>query len=164
MIRYIVVALVPQPFRDTIAQLRREHDSFTRQWLPPHITVIPPFNFPLTRQEINAIRSLKLSETPTFDGYGEIRRPETSILLLELKDHGFQRMQDAVTTAVPALQEFVEQHPHPHVTVVSRIPNDRFEEVQSKATATDIDGSFSIKQLTLYQWDDEVRRWIEVTG
>ena len=80
-----------------------------------------------------------------------------------MRDHSFARVVDDLFAAVSSLEHLRPQDLDPHVTVVSRIPNEKAEAVEAVVTAQDIEGTFTIDHLSLFEWDDEVRRWISVT-
>jgi hypothetical protein len=157
--RYVIVALVPEPLRLTMADLRRRHDLFTRQWLPPHVTVVPPFDEPLTRDEQQAI-TVKVEVA--LSGWGLFRRDRTSVIYQQLPVKSFDAVRAEVVRLAPRLATFTPSDSEYHVTVVSRIPNEQFDEVWKTVTAQPVTGSFTIDRLTLYEWDFELRRWIEV--
>jgi 2'-5' RNA ligase len=164
MPRYTVSALVPDPLAFKISALRRQLDTFTRQWLPPHITIVPPFELDLTREEIQAVKSLPVDVTVALEGWGEFRRDRTSVIFQKLPATSFDAVRSATALGVPRLAVFIPQDSEYHVTIVSRIPNEVFDEVQAKVTAKALTGSFTVNHVTVYEWDDELRRWIEVSG
>ncbi|MBI5405389.1 MAG: 2'-5' RNA ligase family protein [Candidatus Kerfeldbacteria bacterium] len=165
MDRYTLVALVPEPHAAKLAALRKQHDVFTRQWLPPHITILPPFEYPLTRDEIATIREFPVNVTASFDGWGAYHRAVSSVLYLKTSsaDPSFSDVIDNILRTMPQLEKFRPQDFGAHVTVVSRIPNDQFDAVEAQVATEEISGTFTIDRLMLYRWDDEVRRWIAVT-
>lgn len=163
MNRHTIVALVPEPFGSRLAALRHRYDVFTRQWLPPHITIIPPFELFLSRAEVEAVRDFRSETSATFDGWGVFRRSETSVLHLKLRDHKFFEIRDQLVQALPQLAPFKPDEIEAHVTAVSRIPNEQLADVESVVTSEQIEGTFTVDRLMLYRWDDEVRRWIALT-
>ncbi len=163
MKRYIVTALLPEPLRGKLAALRRHHDRFTRQWLPPHITIIPPFETILSRDEMQAIQTMPVDVKASFGGWGSFRRDTTSVLFLKIVNDVFGELRTKLLSTLPGLAPYASTDTTFHVTVVSRIPNELFDEVSSVVTKQEIAGDFTVDRLTLYEWDDEYRRWIEVT-
>lgn len=165
MDRYTLAALVPEPFAVQLAAMRKQHDIFTRQWLPPHITILPPFEYPLSRDEIATIREFPVNVTATFDGWGAYRRALTSVLYLKTTsaNPSFTDVVENVLRTMPQLEMYRPKDFGAHVTVVSRIPNDMFDQVEATVTKETVTGSFTVDRLMLYRWDDEVRRWIAVT-
>lgn len=163
MSRYTIVALVPEPYATELNRMRKQYDTFCRQWLPPHVTIVPPFDLALTREEKSRLKQLSIPTKAVFDGWGEFRRKFTSVLFQKLPDHTFDDMKVAIYDAVPALPKTPVEDASYHVTVVSRIPNEAYEPLMTEVTSQDITGEFSVDHVTLYQWDDTVRRWLEVT-
>jgi len=161
--RYTIAALVPEPFASQLAAMRRKYDIYTRQWLPPHITILPPFEYDLTRDDIDIIREFPVNVSATFDGWAAFRRSLTSVLFLKLRDHAFPELLEGVLRTLPQLGQFRPRDFDGHVTVVSRIPNDAFSQVESTVSKESVEGTFSVDRLMLYRWDDELRRWIAVT-
>lgn len=162
MKRYVVAALVPEPLRTKLADLRHQYDRYTRQWLPPHITIIPPFDEPLTRDQQQAIKNIPVNVEAALSGWGSFRRDRTSVIYQLLPAKSFDAVRAEVVRLAPQLTTFTPADSEYHVTVVSRIPNEQFDEVWKTVTAQPLTGSFTVDRLTLYEWDFELRRWIEV--
>jgi 2'-5' RNA ligase len=163
MTRYTIATLVPEPYASQLGAMRKEYDVFTRQWLPPHVTIIPPFELDLSRDEIATLREFPVNVSATFDGWSDFRRSTTSVLVLMLRDHKFRDLLENILRTLPKLEPFRPQEFEGHVTVVSRIPNERFDEVATVVTKDAVEGSFTVNKLMLYHWDDVVRQWISLT-
>lgn len=162
MPRHIITALVPEPLATSLAAMRRKFDVFTRQWLPPHVTVVPPFESDLFQEEIRAMQALPVDVTATLEGWGEFRRDQTSVIFQKLPATSFDAVRAAAAQAVPRLASSIPHDSEYHVTVASRIPNEVFDEVKAAVTANRISGNFTIAHLTVYEWDFDLRRWIEI--
>lgn len=163
MTRHIITALVPEPLRSELAVLRRRYDTFTRQWLPSHVTIIPPFEQFLTRDERAFIRSYTCNVPVALSEWGAYPRQYNTVLFLKVADHAFDDVRADIVKTIPKLQPFVPTDPRYHVTVVNRIPNDKFEALSVEVKKHSVSASFTIDHLDLFEWDDEVRRWISVT-
>lgn len=161
--RHVIVFPVPEPFASRLEAMRKQYDTFTRQWLPPHITVIPPFEHFITQQEIDAIRVLRVDVVATFAGWGSFQRSRTSVLFLKLDEHTVDAAREQLLQSAPTFRSFADGNSHSHVTVVSRIPNEQFEDVAKVVTAETVEGTFAVDRFMLYRWDDELRRWIALT-
>lgn len=164
MTRYVIVALVPEPFAQPLADLRRKYDSYCRQWLPPHFTIVPPFELFLSRSDQQAIKDYRGSARVELKSWDAYRRMTTSVLYASSNAPELEAMRQELLNAVPALKPFSADVPGYHVTVVNRIPNDQFEEVRKRVVdeRPDVQGSFTIDRFTLYEWDHELHHWIEV--
>lgn len=162
MPRHTIAALVPEPLASELAALRRQYDTFTRQWLPPHVKIVPPFQLFLSRDEKAFIRTYKCSVPATLNEWGAYPRQYDTVLFLKVADHAFDRVREDVVHAIPKLQPLVPTDPRYHVTVVNRIPNDQFEALSAEVKKHSVNGSFTIDHLDLFEWDDFVRRWIRV--
>lgn len=160
--RSVIVALVPEPLRTMLADLRRQYDTFTRQWLPPHITVVPPFDEPLTHDEQQGIKTMPVHVEAALSGWGSFRRDRTSVIFQHLPTKSFDAARAEIVRLAPQLTTFTPADSEYHVTVVSRIPNEQFDEVWKTVTAQPVTGSFMVDRLTVYEWDFDLRRWIEV--
>lgn len=161
--RYTIAALVPEPYATQLAALRRKHDTFCRQWLPPHVTLVPPFDMFLSRTDKELIREIRASCTAAYEGLGSIVRKYTSVLFYKFPDHSFDPLRTAIYAAVPTLPVPEHQDSSYHVTVASRIPNELLEPLQLEVGKHPVEGSCTVDRATLYAWDDYVRQWIEVT-
>jgi 2'-5' RNA ligase len=163
MHRYTIASLVPDPIGKTIAELRRQYDVFTRQWLPPHVTLVPPFERYLTRGEISSINQLRVDVTADLGRLDAISRDQTSVLFYQLPDGSFDEARQQLLSVVPNLKPYARTDQHYHVTVVNRVPNDQLEAVKQQVGQHSVSGSFHVDRVMLYEWDDEVRRWIALT-
>lgn len=161
--RHYIVALVPEPLATQIASLRKQYDTFTRQWLPPHVTIVPPFELFLTSQEIDWLRNFSVQCAATLDQLGAYRRTQSDVLFYQLLNHSFGQVRRDLLQALPRLAPLVEPDPTYHVTVVSRIPHERFDEIEQQVKQHAVQGTFTVERLMLYRWDDFVRRWIAIT-
>lgn len=162
MPRHIIVALIPKPLADELAQLRRQYDTFTRQWLPPHITIVPPFEQFLSSDEKAFIHTYRCNVPVTLGEWGAYPRQYNTVLFLKVADRAFDRVRQDIVHSIPKLKPYVPTDPRYHMTVVNRIPNDQFESLSLEVKKHSVNGSFTIDHLTLYEWDDMVRRWIEI--
>jgi 2'-5' RNA ligase len=161
--RFVIVALVPEPYQEQLGAMRKQYDIFCRQWLPPHVTIVPPFDLDLTRDEKTRLKQISVPTTSSFEGWGAYQRKFTSVLFQKLTDHSFDDLKIAVYDAVPMLPPQPVDDPTYHVTVVSRIPNEQFEPLQAEVSKNEVKGSFTVDTVTVYSWDDNVRQWLEVT-
>lgn len=162
MKRYTITALVPEPLHTTLADLRRQHDRFTRQWLPPHITLIPPFDYYFSREQLAALKSIPVNVTAELTGWGSFRRDQTSVIFQQLTAGSFDAVRTALGQTISDLIPLTPTDSEYHVTVVSRIPNELFDQVQQSVTANRVSGSFTVDRVHVFEWDDDLRRWIEV--
>lgn len=162
MTRHLLNALVPEPLAAQLAKLRKAHDVFTRQWLPPHVTIIPPFDAFLTQPERRALQSVPAPFTVTLGEWGTFVRATTSVLYLRAESEALPAVREDIAQRVPTVAPFVPTESDFHVTIVSRVPNDQLDEVRAAVGREAVSGSFTIDRLTLFEWDDEVRRWIIV--
>ncbi|MFH0829325.1 MAG: 2'-5' RNA ligase family protein [Candidatus Kerfeldbacteria bacterium] len=161
--RFTIVALVPEPFASQFAAMRRQYDTFCRQWLPPHVTLVPPFDMFLSRADKQVICELSVQCTASFIGLDAIIRKYTSVLFYKLPDKSFDELRKAIYDAVPTLPAPERDDSSYHVTVASRIPNELLESLKKEVEKHEVKGSFTVDRATLYSWDDYVRQWIEVT-
>lgn len=161
--RYTIIALVPEPYAAQLASMRRQYDTFCRQWLPPHATIIPPFDMFLSRADKQLIRELRVSCNPSFGGLDAIVRKYTSVLFYSLPKGCLTPLRTAIYGAVPNLPVPEHNDDSFHVTVASRIPNELLEPLKSEVGKQKVEGSFTLDRATLYSWDDDVRQWIEIT-
>ncbi len=161
--RYTIDALVPEPYAAQLAALRRQYDTFCRQWLPPHVTLVPPFDMFLSRADKQLIRELRVSCDMTLGGLDAIVRKFTSVLCYSLPDGCLSPLRTAIYEVVPNLPVPEHRDDSFRVTVASRIPNDLLEPLKNEVGKQKVEGSFTIDRATLYSWDDDVRQWIEIT-
>lgn len=167
MSRYVIVALVPEPWATDIQKLRLEHDQWSRQWLPAHVTVVSPFHSRLQPDVIRAIEEAPLAIEARFGGWGTFPHEKSTTFWLDAGETGFADIRSRLATAVPGLTmvmtdpiiDWATPSSH-HVTVVNHVPNDQAQALETELRKIDIDGDFRIQHLTVFQWDPRLGRWL----
>lgn len=165
--RFVIVALVPEPWATDVNNLRREYDQWSRQWLPPHITIVPPFSGELGEHTIRDLEAFEANIPVNLQGWGAFHHERSNVLWLEAGEKGTHDIRRRLTEVLPDLATMFT---HPaidwngpashHVTVANRIPHDTFGKVESELKKIDLSGEFTIPRLTVFRWDAMTGRWL----
>ncbi len=159
--RYVVNALVPDPLGADLEMLRKRLDRWSNQWLPPHLTIVPPFNADLTDGQRHQIAAHAFPLEMELMEVGTFRQRHTSTVWYGVKARGLIARMNEFYADMPWLKPFADQRPiQPHVTVASRIPHHELTYVETAASAAKVVGEAKIERLSLFRWDDAAGRWV----
>ena len=161
---FIIVAVLPEPFRTELAQLRQTYDRWTTNALPPHITIVRPLRaLPAKLQQ--RLSSLRYPFRITFQDWQAFRNPGAYVIWVDPGQEEARRVAQALYQDFPELQALDNGRYMPgkshiyHVTVVSHIPNDQFKSVWENIRQQRISGSCDIEQLSVYVRDLPEGHW-----
>lgn len=165
--RFTIAALIPDPWAKDIQDLRRQYDKWSRQWLPPHITIAPPFNAELSAGTIADIENIDANIAVNFQGWGKFSHERSNVLWLETGENGTKDIRsllartlpDLVATATTPPIDWAAPASH-HVTVVNRVPHEELAKLEADLRKIDITGDFTIPHLRVFQWDAVTGRWL----
>ncbi len=167
MARYVIVALIPEPWATDVQKLRLEHDKWSRQWLPAHITVAPPFHARFTGDTLRNIEAASLPITVTFQGWGSFVHDKSTTLWIEAGAASTADIRQRLTAAVPELAQMMTDPPidwtqpaSHHITIVNHIPNEVVPTIEPEIRKVDIEGNFTVSHLTVFRWDPRVGQWL----
>lgn len=167
MARYVIAALIPEPWATDIQKLRLEHDRWSRQWLPAHITIAPPFHARFFGDTIRNIEEAALPVAVTFQGWGSFPHEKSTTLWIETGAAGTAEIRSKLIQIVPELSQMQTDPPidwtqaaSHHVTVVNHIPNEEAAKIEPEIRKIDIDGNFTIPHLTVFRWDPQLGQWL----
>ncbi len=165
--RYCIVALVPEPWAKDIDELRTQHDKWTRQWLPPHITIVAPFYASLSREAVRAIEEAPVDIKVRLGGWGIFPHDRSDTLWIEAGDMSTKDAPARLAAAVPELTQVMTQPPidwtkpsSHHVTVVNRVPKEVTPTLEPELRKIDIEGEFHVPHLTVFSWDSRIGQWL----
>lgn len=167
MARYVIAALIPNPWASDIQKLRLEHDQWSRQWLPAHITIVPPFHARFFGDVIRNIEEAAIPVSVSFQGWGSFGHDRTTTLWIETGAAGAADVRTKLAKLVPELTRVMTDPPidwtqpaSHHVTIVNHVPNDQVKTLEPEIRKIDIDGNFTIPHLTVFRWDPSVGQWL----
>jgi hypothetical protein len=167
MARYVLAALIPDPWASDIQKLRLEHDKWSRQWLPAHITIVAPFHARFFGDVIRQIEEAALPISVTFQGWGSFVHDRSTTLWLEAGAASTAEIRTKLAAQVPELKNMLTDPPidwatppSHHVTVVNHIPNEEAVKIEPEIRKIDIEGNFTIPHLTLFRWDPQLGQWL----
>jgi len=167
MARYVIAALIPDPWATDIQKLRLEHDKWSRQWLRAHITIVPPFHARFMGDTLRNIEAAALPINVTFQGWGSFPHEKSTTLWIETGAAGTADIRQRLVGAVPELAQMLmdpqvdwTQSASHHVTIVNHIPNDALASIEPEIRKIDIEGTCTIPHLTVFRWDPRVGQWL----
>lgn len=160
--QYLVAALLPEPLRSELEQLRGELDVWTPRWLPPHVTIVRPLSVDLAPDALVRIQQ-PVAITAQVMRWATFRNPGNNVLYLEPTQEPFRRERQALFERVPELQagdtsvdpnnRFAEK-PTFHITVAAHIPDDEIERIFSKVSQKTYLQVFQIPKLTIFSMEN----------
>jgi len=167
--RYCIVALVPDPWAKDIDELRRQHDKWSKQWLPAHITVVAPFEASLSHDLVAEIEGATVPIQVRLGGWGVFEHFRTNTVWIEGSESATANARRQLIQTVPRLGTIVtepsilwDEAPSHHITVVNHVPHDALAELRQALDPIDLEGSFTISHLTVFAWDRRLGRWLKV--
>ncbi len=144
-----------------------QYDHWSKQWLPPHITIVAPFSSDLSEAAIQAIESMEVNIPVKLQGWGAFTHERSNVLWLETGEQGTKDVRAKLARQIP---EIVAAEMRPpvdwtapashHVTVANRIPHEEFAKLQAELKKIDISGEFTIPHLRVFVWDVLTGRWL----
>jgi hypothetical protein len=165
--RFVIIALIPEPWAGDIQKLRLEHDHWSRQWLPAHITIVAPF---LARMSFDLVRDIELAPLEirgTIGGWGSFLHDRTNTIWLEAGESATREARVQLAKAVPGMTGIMtdpaidwDVPPSHHVTVVNHVPHDVYKDLEATLRKIDIDGDFTVPHLSVFHWDRRLGRWL----
>lgn len=159
--QYFIAALLPEPLRSELAQLRSELDRWTPRWLPPHVTIIRPFSAELTATDFAEL-SRPLSLTAQIVRWSVLRNPNNNFVTLEPTPKPFQVLRDALLERVPTLQKRdisvdpygqYSEKPIFHITIAGNIPDAEVSQIFSKVNQKTYLQVFQIGELSVFSME-----------
>lgn len=161
---YVIIAILPEPFRTQLMQLRKAYDRWTTNALPPHITIIRPLRaLPATLQQ--SVSSLNYPFHITFQDWQAFHNPGAHVIWIDPGQEEPRRVAQELNQDFPELQAFDNGSYMPgkkhiyHVTVASHVPDDDFKSVWENLHQQRISGSCDIEQLSVYVRDLPEGHW-----
>ena len=167
MARYVLAALVPDPWASDIQKLRLEHDKWSRQWLPAHITIVPPFHARFFGDVIRKIEEAAVPISVTLQGWGSFPHEKSTTLWIEAGAAATADVRTKIAKLVPEVAQLMTDPPidwnapaSHHITVVNHIPNEAVPPIETEMRKFDFDGTFTIPHVTLFRWDPVLGQWL----
>ncbi|MBI2984327.1 MAG: 2'-5' RNA ligase family protein [Candidatus Kerfeldbacteria bacterium] len=167
MPRYTIAALVPDPWAAEIHALRRQFDRWSRQWLPPHLTIVPPVSADISLPMVVEIETFPADIAVNWQGWGAFHHERSNVIWLHAGQGVTDHLRPKLVSAIPSLAATATIPPVDwqgpaayHVTVVNRVPHDVFAELDQELRKRTVAGQFVIPWLTVFQWDELTNRWL----
>lgn len=169
--RYIIVAVLPEPWAKEFDSLRRKYDRWSKQWLPPHVTIIPPFEVAGNEDRLRSIESLTVDLAIEFQGWGHFTHANANVIWHNPGQPRPSDVRKLILREQPWLEQvhpsldpypLFSEKPHFHITVASHVPDHNCDAIWTEIKNIDLEGSFVIPRLTVFQWDAQHRRWVRL--
>lgn len=167
--RYTIIAKIPEPWATQLNDLRKQFDRWSRQWLPPHITIIPPFETDLPVSSLRAVSDLEIPIDINFKGWGSYRHPGFNVIWLDPGTDSPAKAQTRMLNQLPMFRDYLvnPRYAPPgdrkfHITIASRVPDAELENTWSELSKIEVTGTLTIPGMKAYAWDAQLRRWLEV--
>jgi len=158
--RYVINALIPDPLAEPLDMMRKRLDRWSTQWLPPHITIIPPFNADLTDGQRHQIVSHPFPFELSLTSVGRFRHSRTGVVWYGVEAPDLKIRIEELFQTMPWLKPFADQRPgQTHITVASRVPHHEMNYVETAAAAAHLTGNAAVERLSLFRWDEAAHRW-----
>lgn len=161
--RYTISALIPEPWASEFLGWRKEYDRWSNSWLPPHITIIPPFQAAVPPSILAEIERTPLTIPVSFGKWGSYDRPNSHVIWVDPGQEGPKAARKQLLDAYPEFQKYLRDPADGeryHVTIVNRVPDSDFTRIFSELQQKKVEGTFEIPQLTVFVWDRLTSRWL----
>ncbi len=159
MPRYGIAGLVPRPWSTAVEAIRSGCDIWSKVWLPPHITVVRPFDAELLPNVIDRIHRRTVHLRVTLQGWGSFRRPDSNVIWLDPGQKEGQQVQGVALEILRAAGHVLPAEGTFHITAVNHIPDAYFGDTWDLVTVRSVTGSFVIRRLRVFvqlangEWD-----------
>ena len=168
--RFLIVAKLPEPLAGRVEEEIQRYDRWSKRHLPPHMTIIPPFDTVLPKQTINEIIQFRCELPISFHGWGFFNNPNDNVAFLHPGRKECERVRQEILTAIPSLNPFARSRepdaendvPNYHITIAWKIPDADRSSRDSILLQAPLEGSCTISHLTMYRWNDGDNYWQEV--
>lgn len=150
---YFLGLSLPEPENTFFASLKQEFQNGKPLSSPPHVTLMPPFEFPNFQRLDGLVARFARHQKPftsTLDLVGTFRQKRHGTVFLAPKKG------EPFKTLVNGLNDFlIELEPvenfHPHLTVGHRVPLEELETKKDHLRAMNLKLKWHITSLTLYR-------------
>jgi 2'-5' RNA ligase len=160
--RYVIVGLLPDQMQKQIAELQQRYE-FRKQTLPPHITIIPPFQLPGFQTRASILQKVKFSPVQVVVGHvAAFRRPDANIVYLQVASPGILMVIDICKDAIPALTQVVPRRIQLHITIAKGVPDADLDRILSELKEEQHRDTFTLEKLTLFAGELGQAGWNEV--
>ncbi len=153
---HVIVALIPDDWVAPFTNLRQQHDRWSDHWLPPHITVLRPFQRDLSDAIVNVIQREPIDLNVVLGDAGTFRNDGRNTIWIDPGQADRERVTHRALNIVRRDRDVSVDvcASHFHITVVDRVPEHLTSDVLSRVQARRPTGAFCINRLKVYRKGD----------
>lgn len=160
--RYVIVGLLPNPLQQQVAKLQQRYE-FKKQPLPPHITIIPPFQLPGFQTHASILQKVRFAPVEVVvGGAAAFRRTDANIVYLQVASPGIRMIIDDCKDAIPILAKVVPKIILLHITIAKGVPDVDLDRVLRELKEEQRRATFTLEKLTLFAGELGQAGWNEV--
>ncbi len=150
---YFLGIALPEPENTFFAELKRSFQDQRPLSSPPHLTLLPPFEFP-NWQRLDGLLQRWASHQEPFEAVlervGSFKQKKHGTVFLEpRKGEPFKQLINSLNDF------FIELEPvgnfHPHLTVGHKVPHEDMDTRKSQLRAMELSLKWKIQSVTLYR-------------
>ncbi len=160
--KYVIVFLLPEILTKRILALRKNFQPNADPSLPPHITIIRPFNLGAEQQAaLQEIARLEVVNSAVKYGGANtfMSGDQENVVYLGCEGKTLQTAQDAVCRVLPKLSPFQDETSTFHITVARNVLGESLDQLLTELTTSDFKGNFIPRQLSVYCKNSGDRGW-----
>ncbi len=175
---YIVAIIPPKKIAVVVDKYRNKYSLYSSYKIVPHVTISPPFYLEkisekqitnLLKERLSALKSVNLSfdNIDYFPNGGDknvafFAPNKNSISSIKTIFDVVNKVLKGRVTAVYDNYNFNGLKNNPHMTIASKIPDDKFESIKKELNLVKENFTFKVNHIYLYKKKYGTNEWIEI--